>query len=62
MLAGIAAALPATDPRRPVLALLAHQHREAGLQDARHRDYMVAHWTPSFALYLLSDRGLPECA
>jgi hypothetical protein len=58
MLAGIAAALPATDPRRPLLAHLADQHREAGLRDALHPDYMVAHWTPTFALYLLTGRGL----
>lgn len=62
MLEGIAAALPAADPRRPLLTHLAQQHREAGLRDALHHDYMVAHWTPSFALYLLTERGLPAIA
>jgi hypothetical protein len=58
MLEGIAAALPVDDPRRPLLFKLAQQHRDVGLQDALHGDYMVAHWTPSFALYLLTGRGL----
>ncbi|RIK34232.1 MAG: DUF2891 domain-containing protein [Chloroflexi bacterium] len=59
MLEGIAAALPPADPRRSILDQLAQHHREVGLRDALHPDYMVAHWTPSFALYLLTGRGLP---
>jgi len=39
MLAGIAAALLATGPRRLVLPHLAHQHRETGLRDALHQSY-----------------------
>jgi hypothetical protein len=58
MLQGIAAALPPADPRRPLLTHLADQHRAVGLRDASHPDYMVAHWTPTFALYLLTGRGL----
>jgi len=37
MLEGIAAALPAAAPRRPVLSQLAQQHRDAGLRDAQLR-------------------------
>ncbi len=58
MLNGIAAHLPAADPLRPVLMHLAQQHRSVGLADAEHPDYMVSHWTPSFALYLWTERGL----
>jgi hypothetical protein len=60
MLAGIANHLPYADPLRPVLLDLAQQHRSAGLADADHPDYMVSHWTPSFALYLLTERGLAD--
>lgn len=58
MLAGIATALPPADPRRPLLDELAWQHQEVGLADALHPDYMVAHWAPTFALYLLTKRGI----
>ncbi|CAN5713047.1 DUF2891 domain-containing protein [soil metagenome] len=58
MLEGIYNALPENDRRRPILFDLAQRHRAVGLVDAFHPDYMVAHWAPSFALYLLSQRGL----
>lgn len=58
MLAGIARALVADDPRRPLLLGLAQQHRTLGLPDALHPDYMVAHWAPTFAIYLITERGL----
>ena len=58
MLAGIAGALAADDPRRPLLLDLANQHRTLGLPDALHPDYMVAHWAPTFALYLITGRGV----
>lgn len=59
MLAGIAHALVDDDPRRPLLLDLAAQHRALGLPDALHTDYMVAHWAPTFAIYLSTGRGLP---
>ncbi len=59
MLRGIAGALPAADARKPMLTDLAQAHRDLGLPDALHPDYMVSHWAPTFALYLLSNRGLP---
>ena len=58
MLEGIQNALPMDDQRRPMLADLAQRHRAVGLVDAFHPDYMVSHWAPSFALYLLTERGL----
>lgn len=58
MIEGIHAGLPINDRRRPMLLDLAQRHRTIGLVDAFHPDYMVAHWAPSFALYLLSQRGL----
>jgi hypothetical protein len=58
MLAGIASGLPADDTRKSMLLTLAQQHRELGLPDALHPDYMVAHWAPTFALYLTSNRGI----
>ncbi|MEZ4735567.1 MAG: DUF2891 domain-containing protein [Caldilineaceae bacterium] len=58
MLEGIAGALPDDDPRRPLLLDLAARHRTLGLPDALHPDYMVSHWAPTFALYLLTKRGV----
>jgi len=58
MLRGIAGALVDGDERKAMLLDLAQAHQELGLPDAMHPDYMVAHWAPTFALYLLSDRGL----
>lgn len=58
MMEGIATALPTDDPRQPLLLTLSDQHRVLGLPDALHPDYMVAHWAPTFALYLLTRRGI----
>lgn len=58
MLEGIASALPLDDRRHLLLLDLANQHRTLGLSDALHPDYMVAHWAPTFALYLMSRRGI----
>lgn len=58
MLAGIADALPVDDSRRPLLLDLATQHYALGLPDALHLDYMVSHWAPTFALYVLTKRGV----
>jgi hypothetical protein len=58
MLEGIASALAVDDPRHPLLLDLADQHRTLGLPDALHADYMVAHWAPTFALYLITRRGI----
>ena len=58
MLEGIAAGLPAEDARRAALAAAAERHREAGLAGIREELYEGSHWLPSFAVYLLTRRGL----
>ena len=52
-LAGIAAALPAGDPRIAVLRATAGAHRAAGLEGLDSGDYLGAHWLASFALLAL---------
>jgi hypothetical protein len=58
MLEGIAAALPASDPRLPRLRALAAAHREAGLRAVTGSHYEGTHWLGSFATYLVTGRGL----
>jgi len=58
MLQGIAAALPAQDPRRAALHMAAEEHAEAGLASIQEGLYEGSHWLPSFAVYLLTGRGL----
>ena len=50
----IAAALPADDPARKVLADSAALHAEAALRWVNSGNYMGEHWLASFAVYLLS--------
>ena len=57
MLEGVAAALPEGDERREVLLNSAEIHRQAGLPYATRTEYMLSHWIPSFAVYLLTRRG-----
>jgi hypothetical protein len=52
----IGAALPTSDPRRPLLFEAATRHAEVGLAHVMSGDYMGEHWLASFALYML------ECA
>jgi hypothetical protein len=58
MLQGIAAALPMGDARRAALHTAADEHAEAGLASIREERYEGSHWLPSFAVYLLTGRGL----
>ena len=58
MLEGVAAALSADDPRRPVLQAAAARHRAAGLEAVPGPHYAGRHWLGSFAVYLLTRRGL----
>lgn len=53
-LRGVAAALPASDARRPVLLAAAERHLEASLPHVTSGDYAGEHWLASFALYALS--------
>ncbi len=50
----IAAALPADDPARKVLAEAATRHADAALRHVASGDYAGEHWLASFAVYLLS--------
>jgi hypothetical protein len=53
----IAAALPADEPIRKVLAESAARHAEAGLKHIASGDYAGEHWLASFAVYLLGSPG-----
>ncbi|MEM9775796.1 MAG: DUF2891 domain-containing protein [Chloroflexota bacterium] len=54
MLYSIAQALPKDHPSIPDLQALSKKHEEVGLPMANHEDYMISHWVPTFAVYLLS--------
>ena len=58
MLEGILSKLPASDGRRKQLAGLADKLRQAGLESIRSEQYEGGHWLGSFAVYLVSGRGL----
>jgi hypothetical protein len=58
MLEGIAAGLPQDDARRASLQSAADVHAQAGLASIREETYEGSHWLPSFAVYLLTGRGL----
>jgi hypothetical protein len=59
MLEGVAAGLPEANRRRAALQALAARLREAGLESIRSEHYEGGHWLGSFAVYLVSGRGLP---
>jgi DUF2891 family protein len=58
MLDGIAFALPAEDPRLPALKAAALNHRESGLRAVTGEHYEGGHWLGSFAVYLVTHRGI----
>ncbi|MDQ6656435.1 MAG: DUF2891 domain-containing protein [Verrucomicrobiota bacterium] len=58
MLEGILSGLPADDPRRPVLQATADAHRRAGLAAVTGEHYEGGHWLGSFAVYLVTHRGI----
>lgn len=58
MLEGMAAGLPAGDPRVGTLRAAARAHREAGLASVTGEHYEGGHWLGSFATYLVTGRGL----
>ena len=58
MLEGIAAGLPRADPRIPALGEAAERHRKAGLAAVTGEHYEGGHWLGSFAVYLVTRRGL----
>ncbi len=58
MLEGLAAGLPEDDGRREALQASANEHAEAGLAGVSDEHYAGGHWLASFAVYLLTQRGL----
>jgi hypothetical protein len=58
MLEGVASALPAGDARRPALMAAAARHRDLGLAAVSGGHYAGGHWLGTFAMYLVSERGL----
>lgn len=59
MLEGMVAALPPNDSRRPALAATAEAHKRAGLAAVTGEHYEGGHWLGSFAVYLVTHRGMP---
>jgi Protein of unknown function (DUF2891) len=62
MLEGIAAGLPAGDPRITGLRAAAAVHRAKGLAAVTGEHYEGGHWLGTFAVYLVTGRGLPRSA
>jgi len=58
MLEGILSALPVDDGRRPALSAAADAHRRAGLAAVTGAHYEGGHWLGSFAVYLVTERGI----
>ena len=59
MLEGIAAGLPPGDARIAALRAAAAAHRASGLAAVTGAHYEGGHWLGSFAVYLVTGRGLP---
>lgn len=58
MLEGIAAGLPAGDPRRRALLATAKVHADSGLASVTGEHYEGGHWLGSFATFFATRRGL----
>jgi hypothetical protein len=58
MLEGIASGLPRGEARAPALRAAAAAHREAGLRAVTGAHYEGGHWLGTFAVYLVTGRGL----
>ena len=58
MLEGIAAGLPKNDMRLPSIMATAEAHRRAGLAAVTGEHYEGGHWLGSFAVYLVTKRGM----
>lgn len=58
MLEGIASGLPADDVRRRALLAAASAHLAAGLEHVTGAHYEGGHWLGTFAVYLVTGRGL----
>jgi hypothetical protein len=60
MLEGIVSRLAGNDSRRAPLTALAGRLKQAGLESIKSEHYEGGHWLGSFAVYLVSGRGLQE--
>jgi hypothetical protein len=60
MLEGIAASLPKNDKRLPMIMAAAEEHKSAGLAAVTGKHYEGGHWLGSFAVYLVTKRGIPQ--
>ncbi|MGA2204992.1 MAG: DUF2891 domain-containing protein [Terriglobales bacterium] len=60
MLEGIAAGLPKGDKRLPTIMTAAEAHRRAGLAAVTGKHYEGGHWLGSFAVYLVTRRGISQ--
>src|SRR3984957_6327381 len=60
MLEGIISALPKGDKRQPTIMSAAEQHKSAGLAAVTGRHYEGGHWLGSFAVYLVTRRGISQ--
>ena len=58
MLEGIISGLPTDDARRATLSAAAEAHRRAGLAAVTGEHYEGGHWLGSFAVYLVTQRGI----
>jgi len=58
MLEGIAAGLAESDERRSSILAAAEEHRRRGLAAVTGKHYEGGHWLGSFAVYLLTKRGI----
>lgn len=58
MLEGIISGLPSNDSRLDTLHSISVLHRQCGLVDIASDDYASSHWLGTFAVYLLTARGL----
>lgn len=59
MLEGILSKLPSSQPGSGDLSRLANRLRIAGLESISPKHYQGGHWLGSFAVYLVSRRGIP---
>ena len=60
MLEGIVAGLPNGDKRLPVIMAAAKAHERAGLAAVTGEHYEGGHWLGSFAVYLVTKRGIQQ--
>jgi hypothetical protein len=60
MLDGIAAGLPKNDTRLPMIRAAAEAHGRAGLAAVTGKHYEGGHWLGSFAVYLVTKRGISQ--